>query len=176
MPDGVYDLYYTIAEVKNDGEEVVTHSDVKGCEVVIKRNAPPTPVITNDAGKVKIEYPNEPLAGSLNTDVIRSHYKYQYKAVKDGDISTNKYKTYTGEFSADNFIVTALYTDIAGNTSVATLRIHGNGEDGSGTDDNIVTDGHTVTVEESRAADVYYIGIRRDKNNGINNNVFDFLE
>ena len=176
LPDGVYDLYYTIVEVKNDGEEVVTHSDVKGCEVVIKRNAPPTPVITNDTGKVKIEYPNEPLAGSLNTDVIRSHYKYQYKAVKDGDISTNKYKTYTGEFTAENFIVTALYTDIAGNTSVATLRIHGNGEDGSDTDDNIVTDGDTVTVEESRAADVYYIGIRRDKNNGINNNVFDFLE
>ena len=45
----------------------------------------------------------------------------------------------------------------------------------------VVTDdrsqeGKTITVEESRAADVYYIGIRRDKKRGINNSVFDFLE
>lgn len=176
LPDGVYDLYYTIAEVKNDGEEVVTHNNIKGCEIVIKRNTPPTPVISNDGGKVKIEYPDEPLAGSLNTEIIKSHYKYQYKTVKDGETATNRYKTYTGEFDADNFTVTALYTDIAGNTSVATLRIHGNSNSGSDTLDDFVTDGNTVTVEESRAADVYYIGVRRNKSNGINNNVFDFLE
>ena len=41
---------------------------------------------------------------------------------------------------------------------------------------DILTDGNTITAEESRVADVYYIGIRRDKNNGINNAVFDFLE
>ena len=42
-------------------------------------------------------------------------------------------------------------------------------------DDDIITDSDTITVEESRAADVYYIGVRRNKNHGINNDVFDFL-
>lgn len=175
LPDGVYDMFITVSEVKNDGEEVITHENIKDCEVVIKRNSPPTPIISVNAGKVKIEYPNEPLSGSLNSEVIQSHYKYQYKALKDGDASTNSYKTYTGEFDADDFIVTALYTDIAGNTSVATMRIYKDESGGGSDDDDIITDGDTITVEESRAADVYYIGVRRNKNHGINNDVFDFL-
>ena len=175
LPDGVYDMLITITELKNDGEEVVTHVDVNDCEVVIKRNAPPTPVINTNGNKVSITYPNEPLAGSLNNSVVKSHYKCQYKTVKDGDAETNVYKTYTGEFDADSFIVTALYTDIAGNTSVATKRIYKDSESGGGSGE-ILTSGNTITVEESRAADVYYIGIRRDKKSGINNAVFDFLE
>ena len=175
LPDGVYDMFITVSEVKNDGEEVVTHENIQDCEVVIKRNSPPTPIISVNAGKVKIEYPNEPLSGSLNSEVIKSHYKYQYKALKDGDASTNSYKTYTGEFDADDFIVTALYTDIAGNTSVATMRIYKDESGGGSDDDDIITDGDTITVEESRTADVYYIGVRRNKNHGINNDVFDFL-
>ena len=176
LPDGVYDMLITITELKNDGEEVTTHVNVRDCEVVIKRNAPPTPVINTNGDKVTITYPNEPLAGSLNNSVVKSHYKCQYKTVKDGEAETNSYKTYTGEFDADNFIVTALYTDIAGNTSVATKRIYkdSSGDDEEGT--GILTSGNTITVEESRAADVYYIGIRRDKKSGINNSVFDFLE
>ena len=83
------------------------------------------------------------------------------------------YRNYTGEFDADDFVVTALYTDIAGNTSVASKRIYKPESDTSGK--NIITEGNTVTVEESRAADVYYIGTRRDKNNGINNSIFGFL-
>ena len=75
LPDGVYDMLITITELKNDGEEVVTHVDVNDCEVVIKRNAPPTPVINTNGNKVSITYPNEPLAGSLNNSVV----KYQYK-------------------------------------------------------------------------------------------------
>lgn len=175
LPDGVYDMLITITEIKNDGEEVVTHTDFKDCEVVIKRDAPPTPEINTAGDKVSIVYPNEPLAGSLNNSVVKSHYKCQYKAVKDGDAETNVYKTYTGEFDSDNFIVTALYTDIAGNTSVATKRIYKNADadDESG---EILTSGNTVVVEESRTADVYYVGIRRDKKSGINNAVFDFLE
>jgi len=175
LHDGVYDMLITITEIKNDGEEVVTHTDFKDCEVVIKRGAPPTPEINTDGDKVNIVYPNEPLAGSLNNSVVKSHYKCQYKAVKDGDAETNVYKTYTGEFDSDNFIVTALYTDIAGNTSVATKRIYKNADadDESG---EILTSGNTVVVEESRTADVYYVGIRRDKKSGINNAVFDFLE
>lgn len=175
LPDGVYDMLITITEIKNDNEEVVTHIDFKDCEVVIKRNAPPTPVINTSGDKVSITYPDEPLAGSLNNSTVKSHYKCQYKTVKDGEAETNTYKTYTGEFDADNFIVTALYTDIAGNTSVATKRIYGDSSDDGGAGD-ILTSGNTITVEESRAADVYYIGIRRDKKSGINNSVFDFLE
>jgi len=175
LPDGVYDMLITITEVKNDGEEVVTQTDVKDCEVVIKRNAPPTPQINTNAGMVNIIYPDETLAGSLNNPAVKAHYKCQYKTVKDGEAETNTYKTYVGEFDADNFIVTALYTDIAGNTSVATKRIYKDTSNSDGSDD-ILTSGSTITVEESRAADVYYIGIRRDKNNGINSSVFDFLD
>ena len=174
LPDGVYDMLITITELKNDGEEITTHLEVKDCEVVIKRNAPPTPVIDTNGNKVSIVYPDEELAGSLNDPIIKSHYKCQYKTVKDGETETNVYKTYTGEFYADDFIVTALYTDIAGNTSVATKRIYKDSEGDE--DEEILTSGNTITVEESRVADVYYIGIRRDKKNGINNAVFDFLE
>ena len=42
--------------------------------------------------------------------------------------------------------------------------------------DDILTGGNTITVEESRIADVYYIGIRRDKKSGIDNSVFDYIE
>ena len=174
LPDGVYDMFITITEVKNDNQETITHTDVKDCEVVIKRNSPPTPVINTDGDKVNITYPDEPLAGSLNNPVVKSHYKCQYKTVKDGEAETNLYKTYTGEFDSDNFIVTALYTDIAGNTSVASKRIYKDSADDE--EDGILTSGNTITVEESRTADVYYIGIRRDKESGINNSVFDFLE
>ena len=173
LPDGVYDMYITISEIKNDGEEIVTHRDFKDCEVVIKRNAPPTPVINTEADKVSITYPEETLAESLNNANVKAHSKYQYKAVKDSNASTNVYRNYTGEFDADDFVVTALYTDIAGNTSVASKRIYKPESDTSGK--NIITEGNTVTVEESRAADVYYIGTRRDKNNGINNSIFGFL-
>lgn len=175
LPDGVYDMLITITELKNDGEEVTTHVDVNDCEVVIKRNAPPTPEINTNGSKVSITYPNEPLAGSLNNTVVKSHYKCQYKTIKDGETETNSYKTYTGEFDADNFIVTALYTDIAGNTSVATKRIYKDSSDDDASEEILIS-GNTITVEESRAADVYYIGIRRDKKSGINNSVFDFLE
>ena len=175
LPDGVYDMLITITELKNDGEQIVTHTDIKECEVVIKRNAPPTPVINTNGNKVSITYPDEELAGSLNNQTVKSHYKCQYKIVKDGEAKTNIYKTYMGEFDVDNFIVTALYTDIAGNTSVASKRIYKDSAEVDGESD-ILTSGNTITVEESRMADVYYIGIRRDKESGINNAVFDFIE
>lgn len=176
LPDGVYDMLITITEIKTYGEMIVTYTGVKDCEIVIKRNSPPTPQVNVDGDKVNIIYPDETLAGSLNNPIVKSHYKCQYKTVKDGEPETNVYKTYTGEFDVDDFIVTALYTDIAGNTSVATKRIYGDSDANGREDENIITGGNTITVEESRSADVYYIGIRRDKNNGINNNVFDFLE
>lgn len=175
LPDGVYDMLITITELKNDGSEVITETDVNDCVVVIKRNTPPTPVISVKDNKVCIVYPDEILAGSLNDETIKSHYKYQYKTVKDGESETNVYKRYTGEFEAGSFVVTALYTDIAGNTSVASKRIH-NISEIEDEDRDILTEGNTITVEESRAADVYYIGIRREKKNGINNSVFDFIE
>lgn len=174
LPDGVYDMLVTVTEIKSDSEEIVAYANVKECEVVIKRNAPPTPVITVNGDKVSITYPEEILSGSLNNSTVRTHYKCRYKTVKDGEAETNSYMTYTGEFDADNFIVTALYIDIAGNASVATSRINIESEGGGGYD--ILTSGNTITVEESRAADVYYIGIRRDKESGIDNSVFDFLE
>lgn len=175
LPDGVYDMLITIEEHKNDGEKVMAHVNVKDCEVVIKRNAPPTPIINTSGNKVSIVYPDEPLAGSLNNAIVKSHYKCQYKTVRDGEAETNVYRTYTGEFDADNFIVTALYTDIAGNTSVATKRIYASGDTGGAFGD-ILTSGDTATVDESRVADVYYIGVRREKQGGIDNSVFGFID
>ena len=68
----------------------------------------------------------------------------------------------TGHYSPNNvFVSLGIYKDSSG-------------DDGEG--GGILTSGNTITVEESRAADVYYIGIRRDKKSGINNSVFDFLE
>ncbi len=174
LSDGVYDMYLTITEEKN-GESLTTHENVNVCEIVIKRQAPPAPVIEVADGKVKIEYPLETLSGSLNTDKIRDMYKCEYKEVIEDDISSNVYKTYIGEFDARNSTVTALYTDIAGNISTATLRIHGIDEDGDGDGGSIITDGNTTVIEESRAANVYYIGIRRKTTGGIDSNIFDFL-
>ena len=172
LPDGVYDMFLNVSEIKNDGEEIPTYEKYNDCEVVIKRNSPPTPIINTVSGKVSITYPDEELAGSLNNETIKVHYKYQYKTVKDGDPATNTYKTYTGEFDVGNFIVTALYTDIAGNVSTASKRITQDTAGGV----EILTEGNTVTAEESRAADVYYIGTRREKNNGINNEIFGFVK
>ena len=173
LPDGVYDMYLTVTEIKGGGEEIQTHENIEACEVVIKRSTPPTPVIQVSGGYVTIEYPKEPLSGSLNTANIRSHYKYQYKAVKTGEAQSNVYVDYTDKIPAEDMTVTALYTDIAGNSSIATLRIFSESGDGIGVD--ITGEGNNTTVEESRSANVYYIGTRREKQKGINAEIFNFM-
>ena len=173
LPDGVYDMYVNITEKKADGEMIDTHSRVLGCSVVIKRTAPPVPVISVIGDSVSIEYPDEPLSDSMNTPEIRALYKKQYKAVKTGEPDST-YVDYTGSFPADDMTVTAIYTDIAGNISVAEKRIYGD-DDGSGGVD-ITTEGNNVTIEESRVADTYFIGIRREKQSGILADIFEFME
>ena len=173
LPDGVYDMYVNITEKKTDGESLDTHSRVLGCSVVIKRSAPPVPVILVSGDSVSIDYPDEPLADSLNIPEIRALYKKQYKAVKTGEPDST-YIDYTGSFPADDMTVTAIYTDIAGNISVAEKRIYGDDGESGGTD--ITTEGNTVTVEESRVADTYFIGIRREKQSGILADIFEFME
>ena len=173
LPDGVYDLYVNITEKKTDGEMIDTHTRVLGCSVVIKRSAPPVPIISVSGDSVSIEYPDEPLSDSMNTPEIRALYKKQYTAVKTGE-SDSTYIDYTGSFPADDMTVTAIYTDIAGNISVAEKRIYGDDEESGGID--ITTSGNTVTVEESRVADTYFIGIRREKQSGILADIFEFME
>ena len=173
LPDGVYDMYVNITEKKTDGESLDTYSRVLGCSVVIKRTAPPVPVISVSGDSISIEYPDEPLADSLNTPEIRALYKKQYKAVKTGE-PDSAYVDYAGSFPADDMTVTAIYTDIAGNISVAEKRIYGDDDETGGTD--ITTEGNTVTVEESRIADTYFIGIRREKQSGILSDIFEFME
>ena len=173
LPDGVYDMYVNITEKKADGEMLDTHSRVLGCSVVIKRTAPPVPVISVSGDSVSIEYPDEPLSDSMNMPEIRALYKKQYKAVKTGE-SDSTYIDYTGSFPADDMTVTAIYTDIAGNISVAEKRIYGEEDESGGID--ITTTGNTVTVEESRVADTYFIGIRREKQSGILADIFEFME
>ena len=173
LPDGVYDLYVNITEKKSDGEMIDTHTRVLGCSVVIKRSAPPVPIISVSGDSVSIEYPDEPLSDSMNMPEIRALYKKQYKAVKTGE-SDSTYVDYTGSFPEDDMTVTAIYTDIAGNISVAEKRIYGDDEESGGID--ITTSGNTVTVEESRVADTYFIGIRREKQSGILADIFEFME
>lgn len=173
LPDGVYDMYVNITEKKTDGVSVNTHTKVLGCSVVIKRNAPPIPVISASSGSVNIEYPEEPLSESLNTAEIRALYKKQYKAVKAGDAGCT-YVDYTDSFAAEDMTVTAVYTDIAGNASTAEKRIFGN--DNGAADSDITKEGNNVTVEESRIADTYFIGIRRKKQSGISADIFKFME
>lgn len=174
LPDGVYDMYIDVYETKNDGETLLTHSGVKGCEVVIKRTTPPTPIISVNSGFVEIEYPDETVAPSLNNAYVKSKYKKQYKIVKDG-YATSSYVDYTEPIPVDDMIITAIYTDIAGNTSVSTKRIFGEGP-GGGTEIDATIEGNNTTVEESRSGNVYYIGTRREKQKGINSNIFNFIE
>jgi len=173
LSDGVYDMYVNITEKKADGEMIDTHTRVLGCSVVIKRSAPPVPVISVSGDSVSIEYPDEPLSDSMNLPEIRALYKKQYKAVKTGE-PDSIYVDYTGSFPADDMTVTAIYTDIAGNISVAEKRIYGDDDASGGVD--ITTEGNNVTVEESRVADTYFIGIRREKQSGILADIFEFME
>lgn len=175
LPDGVYDMYIDISEIKNDGEVILTHQNLNVCEVVIKRTAPPTPVINVNSGMVEIEYPDEPLSASLNSIFVKSKYKRQYKIVKNGH-ELSGYADYTDSFPVDDITVIALYTDIAGNTSVSTKRIFKSEEGGpGGTDIDPTVEGSNTSVEESRAGNVYYIGTRREKQKGINSDIFNFI-
>ncbi len=177
LPDGVYTMNLTITENKLGEDKNVEYSYTNVCDVVIKRNSPPIPIINVESGKVVIDYPIEELSGSLNTTKIRSLYKKQYKMVVEGDVASNTYISYIAPLDVKKSVVTALYTDIAGNSSIATKRIYGVDDDGDGGgSDSILKDGNTTIVEESRSANVYYIGVRRDKTNGINTNVFNFME
>jgi hypothetical protein len=178
LPDGVYTMYLTVSEVKNDNEVLTLNRDIKGCEVVIKRSSPPIPIISvsdvTDGKKITIDYPNETLANSLNNDYIKALYKREYKIVKDNEADSNVYKSYITPISPinDDCTVTALYTDPAGNISTATLRIYANIE----TAKTIKKDGNTVTVEESRPATIYYIGTRRNKQSGIDSDALKFIK
>ncbi len=177
LPDGVYDMLLTVKEIKNDGEEYVSYDEHKACEIVIKRNSPPTPEIEVSGTSVSINYPHETLSGSLNNDRVKTLYRKEYKAVIEGDPASNLYRTYTGALPVQRMVVTALYTDIAGNTSTTTKRIFSDDGSGGGDGDDmeVGTSGNTTRLEESRAGNVYYIGIRRETTNGINGDVFGFM-
>ena len=175
LPDGVYDMYIDVSEIKNDGEVILTHDNLNVCEVVIKRTAPPTPQIFVNDGRVEIEYPEETVAPSLNDLFVMGKYRRQYKIVKDGrDVCG--YIDYTTSLPTDDMTVTALYTDIAGNSSVATKRIFKT-DAGAGGESGIdaTVEGSNTSVEESRAGNVYFIGTRREKQKGINSDIFNFI-
>lgn len=175
LPDGVYDMYLDVSEIKNTGDIILTHDDLNVCEVVIKRTSPPTPIIKVNSGKVEIDYPSETVANSLNEFFITEKYIKQYKIVKDGR-DVFGYVNYINSFPVDNMTITALYTDIAGNTSVATKRIFKTDTDSDGESGmNATVDGSNTTVEESRAGNVYFIGTRREKQKGINSDIFNFI-
>lgn len=175
LPDGVYTMYVALCEIKSDGSILTTEQNRALAEVLIKRNSPPSPVITVDGGNVAIDYPLDNLAESLNRPDIMSLYRKLYKAVKAGTADSNTYKAYADPFAVDDMVVTALYTDPAGNISTATKRIFSQ-TDSDGGAKRIVTDGNYVTVEESRPATTYYIGIRREKQSGIDKNIFNFMD
>jgi len=180
LSDGVYDMYIQLSEIKNDYTGILTYRDFDASDIIIKRNNPPVPIIsvTNIAGgkSVSINYPNESLAPSLNSSYIKSLYKREYKVTYDGDGTPSRYSNYTSAISpiTKPCIVTAVYTDAAGNVSTASRRIDVS-DIVNPSDIKVKEDGNTVTIEESRPATVYYINIRRDKGSAINNDVFKFM-
>lgn len=173
LPDGVYDVTADITEFKADGERVGTHSGERIGTIVIKRSTPPESVISVSSGYVEISYPEETIAASLNIPELAGLCKRQYKTVKDAGGGTGGYIPYTGRLAAEKMTVTAIYSDIAGNTSTASRHITGAG--GSAPIE-IGTGGNLASVEESRAANVYYIGTRREKNCGVNTSIFGFIQ
>ena len=180
LPDGVYQMLLTVSEVKNDTDILTSHQNVLGCEVVIKRSAPPLPQINvadgTDGKNVTIIYPDETISGSLNAAYIRTMYKKEYKLVFEGATADGTYQPYTDVLTGikKDCVITALYTDAAGNISTAVKRIYADGSEDT-SDNSILKDGNTVTVEEGRQANTYYIGTRRDKQKGIDKSAFDFL-
>ncbi|MDD4698785.1 MAG: Ig-like domain-containing protein [Oscillospiraceae bacterium] len=180
LPDGVYDMFIQLSEIKNDYTGILTYRDFDGCDAVIKRNNPPVPEITvssiTNGKSVSITYPDETLAPSLNSSYIKSLYKREYKIVYDGDMGGGRYTNYTSAISpvTKPCVVTAIYTDPAGNISTASKRID-TSDIVNPSDITAKKDGNTVTIEETRPATVYYIGTRRDKSSGINNDVFKFI-
>lgn len=172
LPDGVYTMYLSVSEIKNDGTVMKTTENAIGCEVIIKRNAPPTPVINVSDGYAAIDYPSEALSASLNREDMKALYKREYKAVINNQPDSNAYKAYVSPIAIDNMVVTALYTDMAGNISTASKRIYKEDTDETS---SIITEGNTVTVEESRPANTYYIGTRREKQAGIDGKMLTFL-
>lgn len=174
LPDGIYTMYVSVSEIKNDDTVLPAVQNVPDCEVMLKRISPPDPVIQVADGKVSIEYPEEPLAASLNRFDIKELYKRQYKAVYENGAVYLPYEAYVSPIDTGDMTVTALYTDPAGNIAAASKRILIE-NDPSGAN-NILKDGNTVHVDESRPANIYYIGTRREKQKGINESIFNFLE
>lgn len=175
LPDGVYDVLADITEVKQGGREVKTHVGETIGTIVIKRSAPPSPVISVSDGFIEIAYPEETMAQSLNLPELLSLCKRQYKTVKDAGGGTNGYLPYAGKFAVEKMTVTAVYTDIAGNSSTASRHITVADTPG-GTPTEAGEDGESAVAEESRAANVYYIGTRRTANSGINTDIFKFIQ
>jgi hypothetical protein len=179
LPDGTYAMHLTISEVKNSDESITTYSNIVGCEVVIKRTSPPVPQISvSDVSRgkmVTINYPNEALAGSLNRSYISALCKREYKIVEDGSVESNIYNRYMAPIHpiTKECVITALYTDCAGNVSTSSMRIFTDNKDESR---SIQTEGDTAAVEEGRSTTTYYIGIRRDKQIGIDSSHFNFMK
>ncbi len=179
LPDGVYTMYITINELKGDGSIITSISDEIGCEVVIKRLNPPSPIIevedVEDSKTIVITYPDEILSNSLKRDYIKALYKREYKIVMDKEADSNSYKTYVDKIIdiKEDCIVTALYTDPAGNLSTATMRVFANSKDGK---TSIKKDGNKVSIEETRPTTIYYIGTRRDKQGDIDSTALKFVE
>lgn len=175
LPDGVYTLFLTVCEMKSTGEQIVTHEREKACTVMIKRNTPPVPQIEVQDSIVTIIYPEESSAESLNQGFLKELYQRQYKIVLDGQADSNMYLPYITSFEIDkDCVITALYTDPAGNTSITSKRIYSD-TDASDTSNSILTDGNTVTVHEGRVSNIYYINTRREKQAGVDNSIFQFM-
>lgn len=175
LPDGVYDMYISLDEIK-DGTVIHNslYRDKKIGEIVIKRSSPPAPIITVGKENITIDYPDETLAASLNSSYIKDLYKRQYKYVQNG--TGSEYKMYTDKIPTAKGELTALYTDCAGNISVSSKVIDTGGKLTKPTHPPISSDGDTALEEENRVANVFYIGIRRQKNSDINGSIFEFIK
>lgn len=171
--DGLYKVKVRGVDYEDDmnpDEGDFYSEDTKEVYIIIKKDAPPRPVISydEDSKEVTIVYPPEENE-LFNEPVITQYYEKEYQ-LYDGLIP------YEGNIKIDkNSTIHAIYTDIAGNTSQSVMNISlGGDRPGSGSGD-YPEDLVDAKVEESRTAKRYFINIRRNPDGGVNKNKLKFV-
>ncbi|MDD6482955.1 MAG: hypothetical protein PUF72_00035 [Clostridiales bacterium] len=169
LPDGVYDVTASVTENKL-GYDIEGVQDKLVGRIVIKRSKPPEPVISVNGGEAAINYPaDSAIASSLRATWLQSEYQKAYRFNSDST-GISAWNAYSDVLTLRTTgLLTARHIDFAGNYSEATARIRNS----SNTD--ISEGGLMVFAQENRSADVYFIGIRRSSNGGVDASCLDFV-
>lgn len=171
--DGVYEVKVVARDYDTNPDAYYSEDEAK-VYILIKRNAPPKPIITaTDLGRgknVTIVYPDHVPANSLFNDPdITKYYKKQYQVTAEEGLLD-----YNEPFFVDkNCTVAAIYTDICGNVSMSVLNIVVMDEENTS-----IGDGGNIPArtEESRTVNKYFINIRKTENDKIDFDKLQFIK